>query len=91
MKRLVVTDQGGNKITNLADGTAPTDAATFGQIPTLGGGDFKADGTVPMTGKLTLATGTTTVAPIKMATGTNLTTPLAGAFEFDGSNLYFTI
>jgi len=75
----------GNVLTS--NGTVWTSAAPSGG----GGGDFKADGTVPMTGKLTLATGTTTVAPIKMATGTNLTTPLAGAFEFDGSNLYFTI
>lgn len=29
-------------------------------------------------------------APIKLSSGTNLTTPEAGAIEFDGSNLYFT-
>lgn len=43
------------------------------------------------TGTVTLPTGTTTVAPIKMVAGTNLTTPVAGVFEFDGSNLYFSI
>lgn len=56
-----------------------------------GSGDFKADGSVPMTGTLTLATGSTTVAPIKMVAGTNLTTPVAGVFEYDGTNLFFTI
>jgi len=40
---------GGNKLTGIADGTDPTDAATIGQLP-VGGGDFKADGSVPMTG-----------------------------------------
>jgi len=56
-----------------------------------GSGDFLADGTVPMTGRLDLATGTTTVAPIKMTAGTNLTTPVAGVMEFDGTNLFLTI
>lgn len=40
--------------------------------------------------KLHLSAGTTTVAPLKLSTGTNLTTPAAGSFEFDGNNLYFT-
>jgi hypothetical protein len=44
-----------------------------------------------MTGTLTLATGSTTIAPLKMIAGTNLTTPVAGVFEFDGSNLYFSV
>lgn len=44
-----------------------------------------------MTGGIVLATGSTTVAPIKMVAGTNLTTPVAGVFEFDGTNLYFSI
>ena len=44
-----------------------------------------------MTGRLDLATGTTTKAPIKLTAGTNLTTELAGALEFDGSNLFLTV
>jgi hypothetical protein len=35
----------------------------------------------------TAAAGT---APLKFTSGTNLTTPEAGVFEYDGSNLYFT-
>jgi len=54
-------------------------------------GDFLADGSVPMTGRLDLATGTTTVAPVKMTAGVNLTTPVAGVMEFDGTNLFLTI
>lgn len=30
-------------------------------------------------------------APLKLTAGTNLTTPEDGAFEFDGTNLYFTV
>lgn len=36
---------GGNKITGLANGTAATDAATFGQIPTASGNNPTMDGT----------------------------------------------
>jgi hypothetical protein len=34
--------------------------------------------------------GTATVAPLKLTSGTNLTTPQAGAFEYDGAVVYFT-
>ena len=54
-------------------------------------GDFKADGSVPMTGTLDLATGTTTKAAIKLTSGSKLTTPEGGVIEFDGTNLFLTI
>ena len=75
-------------------------AATATQITKLDGiqagatanvGDFLADGSVPMTGRLDLVTGTTTVAPIKMTAGVNLTTPVAGVMEWDGTDLFFSI
>lgn len=44
-----------------------------------------------MTGGIVLAAGTTTLQPLKMVSGTNLTTPVAGVFEFDGTNLYFSV
>ena len=44
-----------------------------------------------MTGGLVLVAGTTTVQPIKMVAGTNLTTPVAGVFEFDGIDLFFSV
>jgi hypothetical protein len=37
-----------------------------------------------------LAAGTTSVAPVQFTSGTNLTTPVAGALEYDGSVLYAT-
>lgn len=42
---------------------------------------------------LTLGSGTATAgtAPLKLTAGTNLTAPENGAFEFDGTNLYFTV
>jgi hypothetical protein len=43
-----------------------------------------------LTGTLNLAAGTSTVAPIVLASGTNLTTPANGAMEFNGTNFYLT-
>jgi hypothetical protein len=43
-----------------------------------------------MTGTITLASGTTLVAPAKFQAGTLLATPESGALEFDGANLYLT-
>jgi hypothetical protein len=48
----------------------------------------KSGGT--MTGTLILVTGTTTIAPVKLVSGTNLTSPQAGAVEFNGTDLFFT-
>lgn len=48
----------------------------------------KSGGT--LTGALTLVAGTTTVAPLRLQSGTNLTTPVFGAVEFNGTNLFVT-
>lgn len=49
-------------------------------------------GTVAPTALLHLAAGTATAstAPLKLTSGTNLTTAEAGAFEYNGTNLFFT-
>ena len=49
-------------------------------------------GTTSPTAVLHLKAGTATAntAPIKLTSGTNLTTPENGALEYDGTNLYFT-
>ena len=39
---------------------------------------------------LHIAAGTTSIAPIRLTSGTNLTTPVAGSIEYDGTNLFFT-
>lgn len=41
-------------------------------------------------GSLYPVTGTTSIAPIILTSGTNLTTAAAGAFEFDGTRFYLT-
>jgi len=40
--------------------------------------------------QMTIAAGTTTKGPLLLTSGTNLTTPVNGMFEYDGTNLYFT-
>ncbi|MCK9371289.1 tail fiber domain-containing protein, partial [Candidatus Dojkabacteria bacterium] len=49
-------------------------------------------GTTSPTAVLHLKAGTATAntAPLKLTSGTDLTTPEAGAFEYDGTNLHFT-
>ena len=42
------------------------------------------------TGTVTMPAGTASIAPLKLTSGTNLTTPAAGSVEYDGTNLYFT-
>lgn len=44
-----------------------------------------------LSNSLLLATGTTSIAPMKFTSGTNLTSAAAGACEFDGANYYQTI
>lgn len=46
--------------------------------------------TIGNTANLLLAAGTTLAAPFKLTSGTNLTTAQAGAFEYNGTNLFFT-
>lgn len=43
-----------------------------------------------VTGTLIHSAGTATVAPLQFTAGINLTTAVAGAVEFDGTNLYIT-
>ena len=49
--------------------------------------------TITPTAALHIGAGVAAVngAPLKLTAGTNLTTPESGAFEFDGTNLYFTV
>jgi hypothetical protein len=42
------------------------------------------------TGSVTLPAGSATAAPLLLQTGTNLTSPALGAFEFDGTNVFVT-
>lgn len=56
------------------------------------GTGFSGFGVTVPTAVLHLKAGTAAAntAPLKLTSGINLTTPEAGAFEYDGTNLYFT-
>ena len=74
-------------------GTITTSDTVVGAIGKLNGNiAAKANIASPtFTGTVTLPAGTTTVAPLKLTSSTNLlTTPVTGSIEFDGTNLYFT-
>jgi hypothetical protein len=88
---------------NLSSTTAPLQvqgsAGTSGQVltsagagvtptwTTVSGGSFTG-GT--LTSGLVLATGTTSLQPLKFVAGTNLTTPVTGVKEYDGTVFYQT-
>lgn len=61
-------------------------------VMTLQGNGNVGIGTTAPTAKLNLAAGTATAntAPLKFTSGTNLTTPEAGALEWNGTNLFLT-
>jgi hypothetical protein len=61
-------------------------------VMTLQGNGNVGIGTTAPTAKLNLAAGTATAntAPVKFTSGTNLTTPEAGALEWNGTNLFLT-
>lgn len=90
-----------NTLSKLAAGTnghvltlaagVPTWAAPAGGLQTpwtsnINGGAY----TLTNVSNLTINAGTTTVAPLKLTSGTNLTTAQAGAFEYNGSELFYT-
>lgn len=64
---------------------------TNGNLQVQGKGYFGAASVLP-TAYLHLAAGTASAAtaPLKLTSGTNLSTTEGGAFEFNGSNLFFT-
>jgi len=52
---------------------------------------FQVTGSSYLNGPALLAAGTASAAPVRMQTGSLLTTPAVGALEFDGSNIYITL
>jgi hypothetical protein len=77
-----LTNAGGFTFTNIAG----TVGATF--LPNTGVFFFGA-ATAPAH-RIDIGAGTTAIAPIRIAAGTNLTTAVAGCFEYDGTDLFFT-
>ena len=71
-------------------GTPTTKKVTLDNID-----DYLSATTKTLTNKtltgVALTAGTTTVAPLTFSSGTNLTTPVAGVIEFDGTDFYLTI
>ena len=73
-----------NKTINI--GTASTGGTTAIALGSSSG----ATSTIALNGQTTHSAGTTTSAPIKLTSGTNLTNAAAGAIEYDGNEAYLT-
>ena len=52
---------------------------------------FQVTGSSYLNGPTMLAAGTASAAPVRLQTGSLLTTPAVGALEFDGTNIYITL
>lgn len=92
-----VLTSGGTGAPTFVTTTLSSTALTFsgaGTIATAGAlslnGSSVGIGTTTATSHLNIAAGTATAAPLQLLAGTNLTSPVSGAIEFDGTNLYFT-
>lgn len=74
-------------LTTSIGSTSPTEKISISDVGAVGIGQSTP------TAVLHLKAGTTAAssAPLKLTAGTNMTTPENGAFEFDGTNLYFTV
>ena len=84
---LVPVSSGGTGLTTLTANLIPYGNGTN---PYQSSANLSFDGTNLTAKSLTPAAGTTTVAPIVLTSGTNLTAPVAGAIEYDGVNIYGT-
>jgi hypothetical protein len=101
---ITVNSSGGNLIGTVVPGvsfhitcigTALTTAADWDYgitdfTTTTGSGGTAVLSTTPTITNLVLAAGTSSLAPLAMTSGTNLTAAVAGTKEYDGSNFYIT-
>jgi hypothetical protein len=72
-------------VTNTADANKPVSTAKQTAL------DLKANLASPsFSGTVVLPAGGSAAAPLRLTSGTNLTTALLGSVEFDGTNLYLT-
>jgi len=100
---LTVNSSGGNLVITVIPGTtvmatcilttgttAASWEAGYTDFSTITGTGSAVLATSPTVTNLSLAAGTTALAPLDFAAGTNLTSPVAGAMEYDGDVAYFT-
>jgi N-acetylneuraminic acid mutarotase len=91
---IAVTTVTGKALTGFtsASGTLTASDTLLSAISKLdGNAALKAPLTSPtFTGSVTLPAGSATTVPLRLQTGTSLTTPAFGAVEFDGTNVFVT-
>lgn len=82
--RLVIFNYNGSAYTNAVQITEA------GAVSTLHNTLEDGNGNATFAGTVTLPAGTTSLAPLKLTSGTVLTSPAAGAAEYDGAAAYLT-
>jgi len=86
---VVIGSNTGSTIATASNNIIIADGAGNERIRIDNAGNVGAGTTAP-TAKLHLASGTTSVAPLKFTSGTLLTSPQSGTIEYDGANFYVT-
>ncbi|MDH4444896.1 MAG: tail fiber domain-containing protein [Akkermansiaceae bacterium] len=82
---ITATMVGLENVSNTSDASKPVSDAQQTAL------NLKANLASPtFTGTVQLPAGSSSAAPLRLATGTNLTTAVLGSVEFDGTNLYLT-
>ena len=82
---ITATMVGLENVSNTSDASKPVSDAQQTAL------NLKANLASPtFTGTVQLPAGSSSAAPLRLATGTNLATAVLGSVEFDGTNLYFT-
>jgi len=81
----VIQSQGASSATVTIDTAQGIQTTDLPQFAKLGLGTAAVS-----TAFLKIAAGTTTVVPIQLTSGTNLTTPVAGGIEFNGTNFFMS-
>jgi len=85
---LTPVSSGGTGLATLATGNIPYGDGTS---PFQASATLTYDGTNLQASSVKPAAGTTSIAPIVLTSGTNLTTAAAGSIEYDGENMYGTV
>lgn len=62
----------------------------YGILSRFGMNAFGLGATLPTNALIVIGAGTTSLAPLKLTSGTNLTTAVAGCMEYDGTTLFYT-
>lgn len=85
-----VIQVGGNDAINISTSQIVSFVNPVSALSVSGGLAVASGGVTVSSGSISMAAGTTTIPPLQFNAGTLVTSPVAGAFEYDGNAFYST-